>query len=221
MNHDNRIRDAIDESLGSVRFSANDTRAVLSAVRAGHAHSRRAKARKKRFDLVLAVMTAALVIVPVALFALRAQKAPITDISAMARTPAAAGESSTAEGSVSPVLDESDAIRAARACFDARCSGSAFTFEEYTVSVSLQESVYTILMQSIYDNGCRFEVAVSSPEGAILSFSDPIAATQPGPLRMDSPEVKAWFDKYGPDRSAWPAQSQAEFARRYEGTPVN
>ena len=41
--------------------------------------------------------------------------------------------------------------------------------------------------------------------------------TVPSQELPDSPEVQAWFDRYGPDASLWPEDAQAEFARRYEG----
>lgn len=228
MKKDDRIRNAIDESLGSVRFNAQDMRAVLRAARCQEPPAGKPVRRKRmRLDFALAVAMVVIVVAPLSVFALRARNTQTADIKTLAAAgtatdaPDAAG-TPDAQAALSPApdvaaLSESDAIRIARACFEAECDTSVFTFEEYTVSVSCADGEYTVCMESVYDNGCAFRVVVASPSGDVLSWSPPQLATVPAFLNSESPEVLAWYDKYGPYLFTWPLDVQAEFARRYEG----
>ncbi|MEE0402346.1 MAG: hypothetical protein UDN39_10450, partial [Christensenellales bacterium] len=62
MKKDPTIREAIDESLCSVRFNAQDERAVLAAI-----HGRRAKAKKRarRLNFAFAMGLLVLLVAPV------------------------------------------------------------------------------------------------------------------------------------------------------------
>ena len=87
MKNDPRIRNALDESLSSVHFDARDMHRVLRAVREQEAPVRKSSRRKRsplRLDFLFAVATAALVIVPLSLFALRAQRAATSKITTVA-----------------------------------------------------------------------------------------------------------------------------------------
>ena len=238
MKKQNPIREAIDESLSTVHFTAADERAVLRAVhkraRHGRAPSRRAHASgRRRLDLVFSLALLAVVVVPAAWIAMRAQPASIVTgngaaaqdviVSAPAQTPiTAAVPTPEPSPSVSAALSEAATIAAARACFEEHCDTSVFSFEEYTVSMQAAEgdgsgTLVNVELRSIYDNGCTFTVVLDAHSGGIISFTDPSLATQPQGVNTASPEVQAWFDKYGADFSLWPADAQAEFARRYEG----
>ncbi|MBQ2947779.1 MAG: hypothetical protein IJD94_02235 [Clostridia bacterium] len=159
------LKNAIDESLGSVHFNAQDMRAVLRQTRAKDApQRRRAPARKKRLrlDLIAAAASIVLVVAPVTIFALRAGMRGTTDIKTItaAHTGAAslgetdapsvtpaqqedvlpaetAAQTPSNAPAVSPAasMSESEAIRIARACFEENCDTGIFTFEEYTVDV--------------------------------------------------------------------------------------
>ena len=87
MKNDPRIRNALDESLSSVHFDARDMHRVLRAVREQEAPVRKPTHRKRRplrLDFMVAVATAALVIVPLSLFALRAQRTATSKIMTVA-----------------------------------------------------------------------------------------------------------------------------------------
>lgn len=237
MKKQNPIREAIDESLSTVHFTAADERAVLRAVhrraRHGRAPSRRAHASgRRRLDLVFSLALLAVVVVPAAWIALRAQPASIVTgngtatqdviVSAPAQTTmTAAVPTPEPSPSVSSALSEAATITAARACFEEHCDTSVFSFEEYTVSMQAAEgdggALVSVELRSIYDNGCTFTVVLDAQSGGVISFTNPSLATQPQGVNTASPEVQAWFDKYGADFSLWPADAQAEFARRYEG----
>ena len=226
MKSDPRIRSAIDESLSSVHFDARDMHAVLRAARRrDHAPAPR---RRARWDWALATAMLMIVLVPLSLFALRANRTQTADIRTLAAvgqdTPAVSSASTAQADSTNPpqtaALSESDAIRIARACFEAECDTSVFTFEEYAVSVRFADDTCTVRMESVYDNGCTFEVVISLPSGAVASFSDPRLATVPSGIRHDSIEVQTWYDKLGPMRYTWPMDEQAEFSRRYEGAAL-
>ena len=240
MKNDPRIRNALDESLSSVHFDARDMHRVLRAVRGQEAPVRERARRKRkplRLDFLFAVATAALVIVPLSLFALRAHRAqtsPITTVAAHGAVstgmpaghedillatplPPSAGEPGAG------VIGESDAIQAARACFEAQCDTTIFTFDEYAVDVSAAlgedgaPSSYVVTMESIYGNGCVFRVVVSAQDGAVISYSTPRLATVPAGLDRQCAEVRAWYERYGEHSFTWPLDAQAEFSRRYEG----
>lgn len=240
MKNDPRIRNALDESLSSVHFDARDMHRVLRAVRGQEAPVRRPARQKRRplrLDFLFAVATAALVIVPLSLFALRAQRAATSTISTVTAhgavstgmpaghedvllatpLPPSAGEPGTG------VIGESDAIQAARACFEAQCDTTIFTFDEYAVDVSAAlgedgaPSSYVVTMESIYGNGCVFRVVVSAQDGAVISYSTPRLATVPAGLDRQCAEVQAWYERYGEHSFTWPLDAQAEFSRRYEG----
>ena len=160
MKKDNQIKNAIDESLGSVRFNANDMRSVLRAVREEESMPRMTARKPRRsFQPIFAAMTAALVIVPLSILAVRTVRSgssitTITPLSAntaapnadpiisvtgdpiIASIPAATAQPTLAPFSLragAPTQD--DAIQIARACFEANCDTDVFSFEEYTVSV--------------------------------------------------------------------------------------
>lgn len=237
MKRDNRIHRAIDESLDSVRFNAHDMRTVMRAVHSQGA-PRRVRARKKRMrlDFIFAMSLVVLIIAPLSVFALRSLRAQTSDITDIASiTAASSGEQShpapgddvilaplPAESpAAAPALSESDAIQAARACFEAHCDTTVFTFEEYTVSVRLSQSEssaeYVVEMRSIYDNGCLFTVVVDAISGQVVSYSTPKLATMPTYLDSASSEIQAWYDKHGEYIFTWQMDVQAEFSRRYEG----
>lgn len=228
MKHNSIIRDAIDESLSGVRFNEHDTRSVLRAVRAREHEpqtERPAQKRRLRLDLAFACAMLLILVVPVSYFALRAQHERTANVVAGPGGATAVPQATAARQEdriVSPAQpartdEESAAIRAARACFEAHCNTDIFTFEEYTVSVSSEGSRYTVDMTCIYGNGCRFTVVVDMPSGDIVGYSTPELATTPAYLDADAPEILAWYDKNGPFVFTWPAEEQAEFSRRYEG----
>jgi len=212
MRKNTNIRDAIDESLSGVRFTNQDIRTVLSST------TRRRKASPRRFEFAFALAALVIVLVPAALFALRAQRTPITSIAAapiLSEDPKADQIVKTA---AQYTAEESEAIRIARACFESVCDTSIFSFEEYAVSVAAGgDRVYSVTLESIYGNGCRFTADVSLSSGSVIRHSTPQLATVPAYLNSDSPEVAAWYDRYGPIVMAWPQGAQAEFSRRYEG----
>lgn len=221
MKSDPRIRNAIDESLSSVHFDERNIRAVLRAAR--RQDTSPAPRRHARWDWALATAMMMIVLVPLSLFALRANRTQTADIRALAGVSQDAlpvVSSAPADSAQAAALSESDAIRIARACFEAECDTSVFTFEEYAVSVHFYEDTCIVLMKSVYDNGCTFEVVISLPSGTVGSFSDPRQATVPSGIRHDSVEVQTWYDKYGPMLYAWPMDEQAEFSRRYEGAAL-
>lgn len=238
MKKQNPIREAIDESLSTVHFTAADERAVLRAVHRREKHgrmpSRRAHGRR-RLDLVFSLALLAIVVLPAAWIMLRARPAslvtgtgnaaPDVIVAAHGATATAAVPSTPSpepSSAINAALDEAATIAAARACFEAHCDTSVFSFEEYTVSMQTAESgedgaLVEVELSSIYDNGCTFTVFLHAESGEVAAFTDPALATQPQGVNTASPEVQAWFDKYGADFSLWPASAQAEFARRYEG----
>ena len=242
MKNDPRIRNALDESLSSVHFDARDMHRVLRAVRAQEAPAReRTRQRRKpvRLHFLFAAATAALVIVPLSLFALRAQRAATSKITTIAAhgarnavsTEAPAGHEDIllatplplSAGEPTGAISEYDAIQAARACFEAQCDTTIFSFDEYAVDVSAAPgedgapSSYVVTMESIYGNGCVFRVVVSAPDGAVISYSTPRLATVPAALNRQCAEVQAWYARYGEHSFTWPLDAQAEFSRRYEG----
>ena len=227
MKKQNPIREAIDESLSAVHFTAAEERAVLRAVhkRARHAPQRR------RLDLVFSLALLAVVVLPAAWFVLRARPASIVagngtaapDVIVSAQTGAASPVPSPEPSpAVSAALSEAKYIAAARACFEEHCDTAVFSFEEYTVTMQAVtggsgNALMDVELHSIYDNGCAFTVFLDAGSGEVFAYTEPALATQPQGVNMDSPEVQAWYGKYGPDFSLWPADAQAEFARRYEG----
>lgn len=247
MRKDHTIKSAIDESLASVHFDARDMHGVLRAVRHEPA-PRKAPGKRMRFNFAFAAAMLLLVAAP--LLALRSAGTPadITTIAANGSTAASVGESAalpiapTAAPLPTPLptgqpvelpetqatdglISESSAIEIARACFEAQCDTSVFTFDEYTVSVQGYAAYgsdpeipgYEVNMKSIYDNGCAFTIIVSAQDGSVISFSDPAAATVPASIDNGSPEVQSWYDKYGPYMFTWPQSAKVEFSRRYEG----
>ena len=220
MKDDNFIRDAIDESLSGVRFTRQDMRAVQSKTTRGKkAHAARTA---RRYDFAFALAALAIVLVPVALFTLRAQRTPTTSIAASPGVSAASQTGSDPQtdlilkSAAQFTAEESEAIRIARACFESVCDTSIFTFEEYAVAaVQSEADVYAVTMESIYGNGCRFTADVSLSSGSVIRHSTPQLATVPAYLNTASPEVTAWYDRYGPILMTWPQDAQAEFSRRY------
>ena len=220
MKHNPIIKNAIDESLGSVRFDRKDTLAVLHAVRGKRAPQART-ARRFRYDWLAAAAMLLLIASPLGLLAARSLGSGTPDVITAAghgETPAYTAAPSQ-DAAKTALITESEAIRAARACFEAQCNTAVFTFEEYTVSVSLSENgaEYAVQMHSIYDNGCMFSVAVSATDGSVIAHSAPEQATVPALLRRSSSEIQAWYDRYGAYSFMWPLDVQAEFSRRYAG----
>jgi len=231
MKQDNFIRDAIDESLSGVHFTRKDMHAVLRAAEnRGQTPARRTQKRKPvRLHFAFAMAMLVILIVPIALFALRAQSMRTGRITAAPGTATAVPQAHSdpkADLIVSTAApghteNEGEAIRIARACFEKVCDTSIFTFEEYAVSVEMTgASEYTVTMESIYGNGCRFTAVVSLTAGGVLSHSTPKLATMPACLSSDAPEIQAWYDKNGTHLFTWTQDAQAEFSRRYEGAAL-
>lgn len=65
------IRDAIDESLGSVHFNAADMRRVLHATRNQEEPKRTPKPSRRRFDFVFSMALVAILVVPLCVLSLR------------------------------------------------------------------------------------------------------------------------------------------------------
>lgn len=221
------LRNAIDESLSGVRFDAKDMRKVMNAVRYPNKKPTTTRTHPGRFRIGVSLAAAALLllVLPLGIFTGRMQSMrAITVITAPGHTAAAPQE--TIDPHADRILTasapaysagEREAILAARACFEAQCDTSLFTFEEYAVSVAKDGGEFLVTMECIYGNGCRFTVAVSAEDGSVLRHSTPRLATVPSFLDKDAPEVRAWYDKYGDVLFTWPQDAQAEFSRRYEG----
>lgn len=225
MKQENPIRDAIDESLSGVRFNAQDARSVLRAVRIREEEPAPRPRPRMRFDMAFACAMLLILVVPISYFALRAQTTRTARIVAGpgGTTAAPMTTASPREDRITVTAapmrsdEESEAIRIARACFEAQCDTSIFTFEEYAVSVSSSGARYTVDMTSVYGNGCRFTVVVDMSSGEVEQFSTPELATVPTYLDRGAPEIQAWYTKNGPYIFTWPPEEQAEFSRRYEG----
>lgn len=197
-----------------------------------------------RLNLAFAAAMLLLIAAPILVLRSAGTPADITTIAANGATAASVGESTALH--IAPtaaplpseqprelpetkaedaLISESSAIEIARACFEAQCDTSVFTFDEYTVSVQGYAAYgsdpeipgYEVSMKSIYDNGCAFTIIVSAQDGSVLSFSDPATATVPAAIDSGSPEVQSWYDKYGPYMFTWPQSAKVEFSRRYEG----
>ena len=236
MKDNETIRNAIDESLSGVRFNANDVRSVMRAVRSREEAPEQPARRRRAFrpDFAFAVMLAVIVIAPVSLMFVRSRSmrpvAVAPGVATVRPTAAVSPAPREDEDIPSPTVaavtaGESEAIRLAKACFEATCDTSVFSFEEYTVFVTSQPQAdgathYTVSMNSVYDNGCAFTAVVSLPSGAIVQHSTPRLATVPTFFDSSSPEVQSWYDKYGPYLFTWDAQAQIEFSRRYEGAAI-
>lgn len=224
MKKDPTIREAIDESLCSVRFNAQDERAVLAAI-----HGRRAKAKKRvrRLNFAFATGLLVLLVAPVTAFTLHSRHLGTTDIAAPGSDPilspaATAAATASAPPAATPLraLTEQEALQAARACFESVCDTSVFSFDEYAVSCERQGDAYFVLMTSIYGNGCTFSVTVDAITGEILQHSPVDLATQPASDAAVSAEAKTWTQKFGSNLFSWSAADQAEYARRYKGATL-
>ena len=223
-------REAIDESLSGVRFNARDMRAVLSAVREQEAPQETPvrAGRHRRLDFVFSLALVAMVAIPVSLFAINARNAkttPVTVAPGVVTAAPTAAPLATVQPGPQSMISEAEAIAAARACFEAKCDTSVFSFDEYTVSLTETAEAdgspsMTVLMRSIYDNGCSFTVMLGAQSGDVLRFSTPRLATVPAFLNSESVEVQAWYDKLGPYTFTWSQENQAEFSRRYEGAAL-
>ena len=148
MKKDPSIRYAIDESLSSVRFNAQDERSVLRRVRAQRQEEKppvRAKKRGLRLDFAFAMGMVLVLVIPLTVFTLRAGSLRTQRIVPLADTnpsvdapPVKVSETAQPVASAAPVsdsvIDESAAIRAARDCYNAVCDTSIFSFEEFTVT---------------------------------------------------------------------------------------
>ena len=241
------IKGAIDENLSSVHFTAQDTRSVMGVVRAKQTRRQsRKKRRLLRPDLAFTGALVVLLALPLSIYGVRSRER-ITSITTQGETTATPDFTShpdadlvsplptpvptaaptfppEAEATSAPTADglisESEAIRIAQDCFNAQCDTTIFTFDEYEIRAVLSSGdapQYTVSMESIYKNGCTFTVILSAETGEIYQYSSPMLATIPAYIDGDSPEVRAWFDKYGKHLFIWPQDVQAEFSRRYEG----
>ena len=243
MKKDPSIRYAIDESLSSVRFNAQDERSVLRRVRAQRQEEKppvRAKKRGLRLDFAFAMGMVLVLVIPLTVFtlhagSLRTQRiVPLADTNPSVDAPSVkVSETAQPVASAAPVsdsvIDESAAIRAARDCYNAVCDTSIFSFEEFTVTCTLGASQYpadmegdaqyTVVMESVYGNGCTFEVYVDAQNGSVL-HSNPKYATHPSIGALESEKAQAWYKKNGSCLLTWQPAAQAEFSRRYEGATL-
>ena len=189
----------------SVRFNAQDERNVMAAI-----HGRRVKAKKRarRLNLAFAAGLLLLLVLPVSAFTLHTRRLSAVNAAAPGEdrilspdaTPEATAARSplaTANAAASGALTEQDAIQAARTCFETLCDTSIFSFDEYTVSCERTGDAYTVLMTSIYGNGCTFSVTVDALSGQVIHHSAADLATHPIYLSESAPEVQSWYDKYG------------------------
>ena len=230
MKRENPIREAIDDSLRDVRFDAHDARSVLRAVRSREDESR-ARARPRRGfrpDFAFALTLIVIIAAPLSLTFFRSQNTRDITAAVGSVTPSPSAVVATALPEADPILEtteESEAIRAARACFEAQCDTSIFSFEEYAIRVAQAPqgdgtSRFTVTMDCVYDNGCSFTCVVSMPSGEILQHSTPELATIPMFFDAASDEVQSWYQRYGAFPFTWDAQTQVEFSRRYEGAAI-
>lgn len=205
MKKDPTIREAIDESLCAVRFNAQDERNVMAAI---HGRRVRAKKRARRLNLAFAAGLLLLLVLPVSAFTLHTRRLSAVNAAAPGEdrifspdaTPEATAARSplaTANAAASGALTEQDAIQAARTCFETLCDTSIFSFDEYTVSCERTGDAYTVLMTSIYGNGCTFSVTVDALSGQVIHHSAADLATHPIYLSESAPEVQSWYAKYG------------------------
>lgn len=226
------VRDAIDASLSSVRFGEADERAVFRAV---SGRGRRTREKRRTFAPQLGFALAALVLVaaPLYLSLFRAQDERI-----VAAAPGA-GATATADATDAPAagtplptpaageaeksadVDAVEAVtRAARECFEAECDTAVFSFDEFAVSVSEGareggETLYSVTLESLYDNGCAFTALVAYPSLEIVQHSTPELATNPTFFAGAGKED--FYERFGPYPFTWDEQTQIEFSRRYEG----
>ena len=202
MKKDPTIREAIDESLCAVRFNAQDERNVMAAI---HGRRVRAKKRARRLNLAFAAGLLLLLVLPVSAFTLHTRRLSAVNAAAPGEdrilspdaTPEATAARSplaTANAAASGALTEQDAIQAARTCFETLCDTSIFSFDEYTVSCERTGDAYTVLMTSIYGNGCTFSVTVDALSGQVIHHSAADLATHPIYLSESAPEVQSWYD---------------------------
>ncbi len=238
------MRNVLRAVRSSERREAPAMQRKASSARKASVQKARRRRVQSAFPYALAACMLVLVIAPLSLLALRTQSGQSSRIKTIAAAP---GESTdtprdivlhssapvsvqeTAHPHTSPVAvqswtqEEYRAISAARSCFEALCDVSVFTFEEYeitcefTAAEGTMPDIYTVTMNSLYDNGCFFRVTVSAQNGEVLSHSAPRLATVPLFVNRQSDEVKAWFDQYGAYMFMWPMDQQVEFSRRYEG----
>lgn len=233
MKKDSSVRDAIDESLSSIRFNAQDERSVLRRVRARREEEQspvRAKKRGFRLDFAFALGMVLVLVIPLTVFTLRAgslrtqRVVPLSDTDDPVLLSNDAPEESHAVASAAPVfsekIDESAAIRVTRDIYNAVCDTSIFTFEEFTVTCTLTDSQYTVLMESIYGNGCTFETSVDAENSDLLWHSMPEKATHPDISALESEKAQAWYKRNGSSIFTWAPATQAEFSRRYEGATL-
>ena len=81
------------------------------------------------------------------------------------------------------------------------------------------DAQYTVVMESVYGNGCTFEVYVDALNGSVL-HSNPKYATLPNISALQSEKAQAWYKKNGSCLLTWQPAAQAEFSRRYEGATL-
>lgn len=237
------MRDAIDASLSSVRFGEADERAVFRAV-SGRGRRAREKRRVFAPQLGFALAALALVAAPLYLSLFRAQDERIVAAApGSGATATADAHADTtllpADATNAPVLgtplptpaageaeksadvDAVEAVtRAARECFEAECDTAVFSFDEFAVSVSEgaregEETLYSVKLESLYDNGCAFTALVAYPSLEIVQHSTPELATNPTFFAGAGKED--FYEHFGPYPFSWDEQTQIEFSRRYEG----
>lgn len=153
MKKDPTIREAIDESLCSVRFNAQDERAVLAVI---HGRRVQAKKRARRLNFAFAMGLLVLLVAPVTAFTLHSRRLGTTDIAAPGSDPilspaATAAATASAPPAATPLraLTEQEALQAARACFESVCDTSVFSFDEYAVSCERQGDAYFVDRKSV------------------------------------------------------------------------
>jgi len=232
------VKTAIDNSLSSVQFHAQDMRTVLQ-----HTRKKKAAVRRRRFkpDLAFAFALVMMLALPLSLYAIKSRSSittiitspgevtPFPALTSQQAFPMPASKATAAptahpiaapEEQTNGLLSETDAVRIARECFETHCDTTIFTFDEYRISAELNTqdvAKYTVTMNSIYQNGCSFCVILSADSGEILQYSTPKLATMPGYIDSTHAEIRAWFEKYGEQMITWPQEAQAEFSRRYQG----
>lgn len=211
----NDLKNAIDESLGSVHFNAHDMRAVLRQTRAKGASRRRAPARRKRIrlDLVAAAASIVLVVAPVTIFALRAGMRGTTDITTLtAAHTGAASQGESAAPNVTPAQQEvvlsadpapetSSEIAAETPAFslDTAMSESEAIriaracFEENCDTGIFTFEEYTVDVQSAFDYGAadarHIEVTLSSIYDNGCSFRVSIDPASGSVLSFSTPRL--------------------------------
>lgn len=210
MKQDNRIKNAIDESLAGVHFNAQDMRSVMRTVRRSDMDDEPVRRRKPiKLDLILSMGMVVVVAVPVFLFAARAVRMQPTPIAFSSPTPEVihltpvppteqpvhratptptptpAPEttlSPTQEPESTPerAVTAEDAILAARACYEETCDTSVFTFEEFTVSAAMDQGL---------DGAQRYIVTMTSIYDNGCAFTVVVSAQDGSVIQYSTPRL--------------------------------